>query len=105
MREQVLGRAGDGVGGLVDAGHAVVVGVNRYPVDMLARRVDRRAAPGIAGRAADPDLHRAGRAERVRAAVHSGQVVRPSLLSTLAMPARITHGMPYLRPVTLKIAR
>ena len=34
-----------------------------------------------------------------------GSVVRPSLLSTLPMPARMTHGMPYLLPVSLKIRR
>src|SRR5580700_2160370 len=36
--------------------------------------MDGGAAPGVARRAADADLHRARRAERVRAAVHAGQV-------------------------------
>src|SRR5215470_7448002 len=35
--------------------------------------MDRCAAPGVAGRALDADLHRAGRAEAVLAAAHAGQ--------------------------------
>ena len=34
-----------------------------------------------------------------------GSLLRPSSLSTLPMPARITHGTPYLAPIDLNSAR
>ena len=71
--EQVLSRARDRVGGVVDVRVRAAVLVGGDAVDHLAGRVDRRSAPGVAGRAADPDLHRPGRAEAVLPAVHAGQ--------------------------------
>ncbi len=71
--EQVLRRARDRVGRVVDVRDPVAVLVGGHAVDHLGGRVDRRAAPGVARRAADADLHRAGRAEGVRVAVHSRQ--------------------------------
>src|SRR6202012_1537680 len=73
VREQVLGRARDGVGRVVDAGHAVAVLVDGDPADLLGRRVAGAAAPGVAGRAADADLHGPGGTEAVLAAVHARQ--------------------------------
>src|SRR5439155_22878523 len=53
---------------------AVAVAVGGDAADLLAGRVDGPAAPGVAGRAADADLHRPGRAEGVGATVHAGQL-------------------------------
>ncbi len=71
--EQVLGRPGDGVGRLVDARDPITVAVGRNAADVLAGPVHGSAAPGVGRRAADADLHRACRPERIGAAVHAGQ--------------------------------
>src|ERR1700683_3468945 len=70
---KVPGGSGDRVGRLVDAGDAVAVLVGGDAVDLLAGRVNRGTTPVVARRAADADLHGAGRAERVGAAVNAGQ--------------------------------
>src|SRR4029077_17834650 len=71
--EQVLGRAGDRVGRVVHVRGPVAVLVGGHAGHHLAGRVDRCAAPAVAGRAFDADLHRPGRAEAVLATVHAGQ--------------------------------
>ncbi len=68
---EVLRRARDGVGGIVDVVDPVVVLVGGDPAEVLRRRVDRRAAPGVGGRAArcrsasvPPRRSRSGRCAR-----------------------------------------
>ena len=62
---------------------------------------------GVAGGAADSDLHEAGRAGGVGDAgpvapgwsAHEGSASRPWSHSSVAMPARISHGMSYWAPI------
>src|ERR1017187_6366556 len=53
-------------------------------------RRDRGPPQGVPPRPADPDLHRARRAERVRSAVHAGQVGPAVVALHLAAPGE--HG-------------
>ena len=98
--EQVLGRARDRVGGIVHVRDPVAVLVGGHAADHLAGRVDRRAAPGVAGRALDPDLHRARprRSRSGRCARRAGWSGRcrfpPCRCRPAASTARRTAGRP-----------
>ena len=65
------GGGGDGVAGVVDVGDAVAVAVDPVPAGVLGGGVDGGAAPGVAGRAADAELHRPGRPVGVGAGMHA----------------------------------
>ena len=68
------GGGGDGVAGVVDVDDPVVVAVDAVPAGVLGGGVDRGAAPGVPGQAADAELHRPGRPGRVLAGMHPGGV-------------------------------
>jgi hypothetical protein len=104
VRQQVLRRPRDGIGGVVDVRDAVAASVATPLTLSLAGWTG--APPQVLPEAPRMPICIGPAAPNALAPLCTpGSVLRPSSLSTLPMPARITHGTPYRWPVFLNSAR